>query len=467
MAIALESNAAVQWDGNAEEPVENFTYDSGSGGSDRCLFVVVITESTTPTAVTYNSVPMTKVAEFDDTLNVVQVWRLVNPSTGSNTVAVSNVLAADQTIHAVCYNGVDQTTPTGQTTTNDGSFSTTGEKTTTLTTNNANSFILTAAAIDGGSAITELGPISTFSDIAGDNEEFGDSNPNRAFVTGIYDRSTTTAQSYTVGFDYQFAGTKDAIGIHVEINEAAAAGPPSITANQTEAGDSTTAALSVLTQLSANQTEAGDATTAALSVLTQLSANQPEAGDATTAALSTSQDFSITANQLEAGDATLATLSVLTQLSANQLEAGDATTAAISAPAQLSANQAEDGDATTAAISTSQQASITANQPEEGDATTATLSVLAQLSANQLEDGDATTAVLIVFAQLSANQVEEGDTTAASFAEEAASLISANQVEEGDTTMTWIGLPPQGRTFKVTVPQRLFKVTVPQRKFVA
>ena len=206
--INLESSIENTWDEEKPDP-HTLSYDSGSGGADRCLFVGVITEAEAVVGVSYNSVAM--VEEFSVTSSesfrpeTLQLFSLVNPPTGTNTISVAQTSTNhDQTIFAVCYNGVDQTTPVGATASRSSTESTTGEKTTTLVTTAANSRILTTAWLSGGTSETEIGPITGFAEITGDSENPGaDSHNNRAFVSGMYDRAAATAASYTVGQNYQ------------------------------------------------------------------------------------------------------------------------------------------------------------------------------------------------------------------------------------------------------------------------
>ena len=221
--INLESNIANTWDSNKPDP-HTLSYDSGSGGADRCLFVGVITEAEAVVGVSYNSVAM--VEEFSVTSSegfrpeTLQIFSLVNPPTGTNTISVAQTSAgADQTIFAVCYNGVDQTTPVGATASRSSEESTTGEKTTTLVTTAANSRILTTATFSGGTSESELGPITGFAEITGNSENPGDdSNDGRAFISGMYDRVAAAAASYTVGQNFQAAaGARFTTDAHLEL----------------------------------------------------------------------------------------------------------------------------------------------------------------------------------------------------------------------------------------------------------
>jgi hypothetical protein len=68
-----------------------------------------------PTSVTYDSVAMTKLVDIDNTNNKaeVEVYYLVNPSTGGNLVEISYGAATTAEIVATSFYNVNQTTPIG------------------------------------------------------------------------------------------------------------------------------------------------------------------------------------------------------------------------------------------------------------------------------------------------------------------------------------------------------------------
>ena len=106
----------------AGTPVNN-TFDSNSTGSNRLLVVCVTwddAQGQEVTSVTYNSVT---VASAGAPLDGVQIFTLVAPATGNNTLTVDPVgglsdVAAN--IAAVVYTDVDQTTPIDNYSTNTG-----------------------------------------------------------------------------------------------------------------------------------------------------------------------------------------------------------------------------------------------------------------------------------------------------------------------------------------------------------
>lgn len=106
--------------------------DTGSytcSGSNRLLLVAVCYaagNSRTVTGVTYNGVALTSVGSLNNTTdganNAVHLWRLIAPSTGSNTVTATISGPPATTVLVVAsYTGVNQTTPLGTPTTGSGS----------------------------------------------------------------------------------------------------------------------------------------------------------------------------------------------------------------------------------------------------------------------------------------------------------------------------------------------------------
>jgi hypothetical protein len=76
------------------------------------------------TSVTYNSVAMTSIAKVhsnNDVTGYVEMFYLIAPSTGTNTVQVTGNETADMVSGSVSFTGVDQSTPLSNTATNWGS----------------------------------------------------------------------------------------------------------------------------------------------------------------------------------------------------------------------------------------------------------------------------------------------------------------------------------------------------------
>lgn len=217
------------------------------------------------------------------------------------------------------------------------------------------------------------------------------------------------------------------------------AGGNTITANQTEAGDTQTAALTVPAQINASQSEAGDAQSADINAIAQISTNQQEDGDTQTASIVGVVQSNITANQSEAGDGQSAALSNIIQISATQNEDGDTQDANLSNVAQVSSNQNEAGDTQLAALTGVLTSSITAVQQEDGDVQSADLSNIIQLFSNQNEGGDTQSASIVgeIIVVISADQLEGGDTQTANLSN--VIQLFSNQNEAGDIQKARIG----------------------------
>ena len=244
-----------------------------------------------------------------------------------------------------------------------------------------------------------------------------------------------------------------------------------ITATQAETGDTQSGALEAPgpSTVSAAQTETGDTQSAALEgvVTSIINAAQTETGDTQSAALEGVVTSIINAAQTETGDTQSAAASSVVQLNAPQAETGDTQSAALSGVllSTINAAQTETGDTQLAAVSNVVQ--INAPQVEVGDTQSASISEapVSNMSAAQTETGDTQSAAADNVIQLNAPQAEVGDTQSASISEAPVSNVTALQVETGDTQIAWVGLPPKGKVFNITVAQRSFKVTVAQRRF--
>ncbi len=122
MAIALDATASVDSTGNA---TWNHTV---AAGSNLCLVVAIMIwrnggTAAVPTTVTYNGVAMTLVASSSvnaETSSLCCWYVLVNPSTGTNAVAMTGVTSTKTKCASYSFSGVDQTTPIDQHTTNSG-----------------------------------------------------------------------------------------------------------------------------------------------------------------------------------------------------------------------------------------------------------------------------------------------------------------------------------------------------------
>ncbi|MCP5018924.1 MAG: hypothetical protein GY938_27150 [Ketobacter sp.] len=187
---------------SAEGEISSFAYDCGSG-TDRVLVVcagaVVDGSGDGPTGWDYNSVAMTKVTgasnehAFGGRFGDNQVWFLINPTSGSNTLAPTYPAGTvrSTTVTVFTMTGADQTDPIGVVNLDDGESDTDSF---TETTEEDNSFLMMAFIIRGNDS-------SPFTPGTGDTE-LSDHvvGPNTFLGHGqtVLYQSTTTAGSYTV-----------------------------------------------------------------------------------------------------------------------------------------------------------------------------------------------------------------------------------------------------------------------------
>ena len=126
----------------------SYSWSHTCNGSDRVLIVglSMFGAGNTATAVTYNSVNMTKVVRHEHSpAFVAEQWRLIAPDTGANTIAVTLTSSSDSFGGATSWTGVDQTTPVEASAGNGGGLNTT--VTVSVTTITANAWV-----VDSGSS---------------------------------------------------------------------------------------------------------------------------------------------------------------------------------------------------------------------------------------------------------------------------------------------------------------------------
>ncbi len=104
MAIALDSSPA------AVTGAGNLSWTHTCTGSELALFVLgeTGTTATAPSSITYNGVNLTRLAHRDGVaLGSVELWGLLNPTTGSNTVTVTKGTSSSR-FQSASYTGVKQ-----------------------------------------------------------------------------------------------------------------------------------------------------------------------------------------------------------------------------------------------------------------------------------------------------------------------------------------------------------------------
>ena len=124
-------------------------------GSDLVLYayVTVAANADFNPAATYNSVSMTLLQERVANAYYIALFRLVNPATGANTLAVTGLPGGGQeAVIAVSFSGVDQTTPDDTPVYSDsGAASSVSDNVSSATGN----MVLDGVSVQGNRAITQ------------------------------------------------------------------------------------------------------------------------------------------------------------------------------------------------------------------------------------------------------------------------------------------------------------------------
>ena len=191
----LAGSIAILFNETSASYANPFAYDSGTTGADRCLVVTIMHENngTGPSAVTYDGVSLTKSSAIadpnsgDDFSETGSLWTLTNPATGTNNIVITgNTDGRDGGGTAAVYTGVDQSTPIGNTATNDATRGT--EATTvSITKQSVDNLIVWTYVYDQG-----LKEMSVIAD-------------NVALVLAETDNTASRASSFGTG--YRSAGT--------------------------------------------------------------------------------------------------------------------------------------------------------------------------------------------------------------------------------------------------------------------
>ena len=106
--------------------VSSLSFSHTCSGGYRVLYVAVAVQNinTDVTALTYAGTGLTLVGRIEGGLGTfdgaVEIWRLIAPETGANTVAVTLDASDGATAMAISWTGVHQTTPNGSFTSNTG-----------------------------------------------------------------------------------------------------------------------------------------------------------------------------------------------------------------------------------------------------------------------------------------------------------------------------------------------------------
>lgn len=153
---AISSNR--RWDTTAS----TLSYSHTCSGGNRLLVVAVGINDTgdggaTVTSVTYNSVSMTQVQtkQASGLTPRVYVFRLIAPTTGSNTIAITASENVQIASNSISFKGVHQTSPVDASSTTELAGGATSN--TSITTTVANTYGLSFAYSADGQAINQSG----------------------------------------------------------------------------------------------------------------------------------------------------------------------------------------------------------------------------------------------------------------------------------------------------------------------
>lgn len=122
---AVTHDATSVFNLDADTTPYAFTHTVGSGSNRLLLCMSAITGSIDVTAITYNGDSLTFLDTAANSGRTVEVWYLINPDTGSNTVSMTGDGTANGMASCTSFHGVDQTTPLGTQTTTSGVASST------------------------------------------------------------------------------------------------------------------------------------------------------------------------------------------------------------------------------------------------------------------------------------------------------------------------------------------------------
>lgn len=190
----------------------NQTTDSDSAGATTASFshdsstadtLVVIAsglnssgQSTVADAATYDSTSMTSQVSGVRAGNSVNIFTLVNPSSGSNTVEVTfPAVTQAYYVTAIGYSGVDQTTPTGVTFSGT-SGSESAAVSDTQTTTADNSLVVIGAAMEDGTNGTPISPDNSETERVDDTTG---TDTQTDLCVWVAELAVATAASTTVG----------------------------------------------------------------------------------------------------------------------------------------------------------------------------------------------------------------------------------------------------------------------------
>mgnify|MGYP001561318198 CR=1 FL=1 len=167
-----------------------FAHTVGAGGTNRVLIVGVSIDNRTVTGVTYAGVAMTSVGSVANGAQISHLWRLVNPATGANDVAITLSGGGTDIVGcAISVTGAHQTSPVGT------FASATGTSTavTVNVTSAADELVVDMASVDAGALTVGAGQDSRCNATAGDNQGGGSTEAGAGTVTMSWTSTVSSA----------------------------------------------------------------------------------------------------------------------------------------------------------------------------------------------------------------------------------------------------------------------------------
>jgi len=193
MAVAYDAGTSL----NGSTPALTHSWAHTCTGTNRLLVVgVSVAATTSVSTITYAGVTLTKAGHIASAADRAEIWYLVAPATGSNTIVVTLVASARAILGATSWTAVYQITPVGTLATG------TGTSTTALA---------TAASETSGYVADTVATTQAPTVGAGQSERWNASNGFGGVGggTGIYGAGSTEIGAASVAMTWTLAASAD------------------------------------------------------------------------------------------------------------------------------------------------------------------------------------------------------------------------------------------------------------------
>lgn len=287
MALAFDATSSGNNGAGSAGPV---TWSHTVTGSQPILLVAVDIDRSvgdqTVTGITYNSVALSKVDPTKYAQNAgggttsrIELWYLINPSTGANTISVSLSGSTKMVGIGISYTGVSQTTPLGTIATpvTYGTGGTSSSFSISETTSNSNSWLI--------AVLTTYG--DTISSPSGTQRILNSSG----IQTAVQDRTTTSPGSYSLSWTVSNSTLQGGAMLMVELNDA-----NSITTTSTSSSTSSTTSTTTTSSSTSSTTSSSTSitTTSSSTTITTTSSSTSSTTSTSTSVTTTSSSTSTT-----------------------------------------------------------------------------------------------------------------------------------------------------------------------------